>query len=371
MAVHVARADGHRRGLFAPLRGPRCHPGPVAALALFCATFLIAAPARAEPSFKFASASEGRALLSVRDEFIEQMNPFDRAVRLRADREISESEYLAFVAQSVLEWESKEKGAIECALQQISPALSRLFPPLRDPIYLVKTTGKEDFGLAYTRGNAIVLYSTLLPSVLENQWFLRYVLAHEFFHVFSRNNPKLRNALYQAIGFEHCGKLEIPAVLRLRMVANSDAPKNEHCIRVSHSGKSVWAVPIVYPPKSDTTTGLDLHTLRVPSLLLVEKDNSGVARPIAGADGSLLVGVDAVDGFFEQIGRNTTYIIHPEEILAENAALLTTGRSDVRSPEILRKIADLLAEARGADPGRGQNGGEVSRAPSRECTNAG
>jgi hypothetical protein len=303
----------------------------VGALALLCA-LLLAVPARAEPSFKFASASEGRALLSVRDEFIEQMTPFDRAVRLRTDREVSESEYLAFVAQSVLEWESKEKAAIECALQQISPALSRLFPRLRDPIHLVKTTGKEDFGLAYTRGNAIVVYSTQLPRVLENQRFLRYLLAHEFFHVFSRNSPKLRNALYRVIGFEHCGKLEIPAVLRSRMVANSDAPRHEHCIRVSHSGKSVWAVPIVYPPKSDTKAGLDLHTLRVPSLLLLEKDISGVARPIAGADGSLLVSVHAVDGFFQQIGRNTTYIIHPEEILAENAALLTTGQSESGHP---------------------------------------
>jgi len=347
---------------------PRCSLGPVAALALVCTTLLLAAPARAEPSFKFASAAEGRVLLSARDEFIEHMSPFDRAVRLRADREISESEYLAFVAQGVLEWESKEKRTVECALQQIGPALARLFPPLREPVYLVKTAGQEEFGAAYTRGHAIVLPSPTLRLVLANQWLLRRTLAHEFFHIFSRSNPKLRSALYEAIGFHYCGKVEIPVALHSRMVINPDAPRTDQCIRVSYSGKSVWAVPIVHPPKYNEAAGWDMAALFTPSLLLVEKAGpSGLARPIVGADGPLLVGVDSVSGFFEQIGRNTSYIIHPEEILAENATLLALGQRIVPSPEILNRIAALLK----GDANPGQSGGEVSTVPKSDCSDAG
>ena len=33
-------------------------------------------------------------------------------------------------------------------------------------------------------------------------------------------------------------------------------------------------------------------------------------------------------GFFEQVGRNTGYIIHPDEILAENFVKLAIGISD-------------------------------------------
>ena len=196
------------------------------------------------------------------------------------------------------------------------------------------------------------------------------MLAHEFFHVFSRNNPKLRSALYEAIGFRHCGKVEFPVALRARMLTNPDAPKNEHCIRVSFSGKPVWAVPILHVPRNERVSGaqwtgslaLDL------GLLLVQKDGvSDVARPILGAGGPLLVGVDRVSGFFDQVGRNTNYIIHPEEIVADNAALLTIGESNVPSPEILIRIAGLLREARVGEPSLGWNPGEGSRVPKSDC----
>jgi hypothetical protein len=42
------------------------------------------------------------------------------------------------------------------------------------------------------------------------------------------------------------------------------------------------------------------------------------------------------------VGRNTNYIIHPEEILAENFALLMMDKHDVPSPEILKKMQDVL-----------------------------
>ncbi len=343
--------------------GPRCNLAPVAALALLCATLLLAAPAWAEPSFKFASASEGRALLSARDEFIEQMTPFDRAFRMRADGEVSESEYLAVIAQSVLEWRSEEKRTVECALQQIGPALSRLYPPLKAPVHLVKTTGRGELA-PYTRGNAIVLPMTALAS---SQWRLRWILAHEFFHVFSRSNPKLRSALYEAIGFRHCGKVEIPVALRARMLTNPDAPKSEHCILVMFSGKLVWAIPITHAPRYDKASRQELVGLLDLTLLLVEKDSlSGVPRPILMAGKPLWVGVDRVSGFFEQVGRNTSYIIHPEEILADNATMLTLGMSNVPSPQVLIRVAGLLE----GDRPLGPNGTEGPHAPKIDCPDA-
>ena len=50
-----------------------------------------------------------------------------------------------------------------------------------------------------------------------------------------------------------------------------------------------------------------------------------------------------VSGFTEQVGRNTDYIIHPEEILADNFALLVLNEHDVASPEILQKMREALA----------------------------
>jgi hypothetical protein len=51
-----------------------------------------------------------------------------------------------------------------------------------------------------------------------------------------------------------------------------------------------------------------------------------------------------VKGFHEQIGRNTGYIIHPEEVLADNFVLLVRRETDVPSPEILERMDALLIE---------------------------
>jgi hypothetical protein len=62
------------------------------------------------------------------------------------------------------------------------------------------------------------------------------------------------------------------------------------------------------------------------------------------------VDVSNVSGFFEQIGKNTKYIIHPEEILADNFALLFLGNKDVPSPEIIRKMKDVLDKGKAKEP---------------------
>ena len=51
---------------------------------------------------------------------------------------------------------------------------------------------------------------------------------------------------------------------------------------------------------------------------------------------------EELSGFFEQVGRNTEYIIHPEEILAENFALLILGKQNLPSPEIVEKMRRVL-----------------------------
>jgi hypothetical protein len=55
---------------------------------------------------------------------------------------------------------------------------------------------------------------------------------------------------------------------------------------------------------------------------------------------------EAVSGFYEQIGRNTRYIIHPEEILAENVAMLLTGESGPGGPADRRVLQELARALR-------------------------
>ena len=72
-----------------------------------------------ETSVIFATASEGKEILTKKDDFVQRMSPFDRSARLKTKRDISESEYLEFVGRNILEWNNKETQKVTSALQEI------------------------------------------------------------------------------------------------------------------------------------------------------------------------------------------------------------------------------------------------------------
>jgi len=159
---------------------------------------------------------------------------------------------------------------------------------------------------------------------------LRATISHELFHVLSRTNPELRDRLYAVIGFETCRELEIPAELRSRKITNPDAPRNQHCIRLEAAGKQEWAIPILLANSEtyDRERGGQFFNYLELWFLVVERRGNGVdVMPVYEAARPKLLQLREVSRFFEQVGRNTNYIIHPEEILADNFALLVTGHA--------------------------------------------
>ena len=54
-----------------------------------------------------------------------------------------------------------------------------------------------------------------------------------------------------------------------------------------------------------------------------------------------LVQFAEAEGFFEQIGQNTNYLFHAEEILAENFKLLVEG-GNIMSPEVIEKMGSIF-----------------------------
>jgi hypothetical protein len=57
--------------------------------------------------------------------------------------------------------------------------------------------------------------------------------------------------------------------------------------------------------------------------------------------------LEELEGLRAQVGNNTGYLIHPEEILADNFALLyretvTPGVAKIRSPDILERIRTIV-----------------------------
>ncbi len=146
----------------------------------------------------FATADEGRKILTTRDDFIRALSPFDRAARVKTAGDVSEKVFLEFVGANVLDWTEAEKASLVSALERLRAPFERLALPWPKAICFIKTTGKEEGGAAYTRDQALILPQTML---LPNQPVSPRLVAHELFHILSRSNPGLRDRLYQAIGF--------------------------------------------------------------------------------------------------------------------------------------------------------------------------
>ena len=292
----------------------------------------------------FAPADKGRKILTMRDDFVRALGPFDRAARAKKADDVSEKAFLEFVGQNVLDWTEEEKALVGSALERLRAPFDRLALPWPQAIYFVKTTGKEEGGAPYTRGQALILPQNMLR---PKRTLPPRLLAHELFHILSRNNPGLRDRLDQAIGFVRCAEVELPEALRTRKITNPDAPMNDHCIRVQVEGAEVWAVPIIFSrtDRYDVQRGGEFFAYLQAQLLLVERrGDPPVTRPLYMGSQPRLVDFDQVSGFYEQVGRNTEYIIHPEEILADNFAMLVLGNQNVPSPEILKKLQDVLTE---------------------------
>jgi hypothetical protein len=290
----------------------------------------------------FATAEEGKRLLETRDDFVERLSPFDRSSRMKTEKDVSEEEFLKFVGENALAWTDPEKAKFVSAFRGIQKRLESLSLPFPEKILVIRTNGNEEGGASYTRGNAIIFSTSEIAVDVSS---LQKNICHELFHVLTRANPELRERLYEVIGFAKCDEIDFPAKLAARKITNPDAPKNDHCIRLKAEGKECWAIPILFSrsEKYDAKRGGAFFDYLQFELLMVERSGDSSVKALYDGEYPRLVDADLVSGFFEQVGRNTGYIIHPEEILADNFALLVLGKSNVPSPEILVKMKKTLA----------------------------
>lgn len=299
----------------------------------------------------FATVDESREILTSRDDFVQRMSPFDRAARMKTGKSVSEKEYLEFVGKNVLEWNDAEKQTVTSALHGIQTKLETLALPFPKKVFMVTTTGNEEGRAAYTRANAIILPKADIAAPMAT---IRKKICHELFHILSRANPELREKLYAVIGFSKCVEVEFPIELKSRKITNPDAPANDHCIHLKIEGKDCWAIPILFSgaEKYDVARGGEFFDYLQFQFLVVERQsNAPDVKPAYDGRKPRLAGLQQISGFFEQVGRNTEYIIHPEEILADNFALLILEERNTPSPEIIKKMMKVLQGKRTAEPG--------------------
>lgn len=281
-------------------------------------------------------------IIDEKDHFFRSITPIDMAIQMHRPLRPSDSQknlipdYKSYLQSDVGSFTEKEKQQISKvmikALNLCNSMSANLVP---QPIKLIKTKGNHyGNGAFYTREKCIIIPENDLKNFNEEA-FLK-VMLHEISHIITRYNPELRNKLYSLIGFEKIispdHQLVLREPLKSKILNNPDGLSTDHAIQlVNPAGKRVWAIPLI-------TSNYDNYNQDIPfffgylkfELFELEKNDSGHYEILTQRDGSSTLNLQQLPDFFEKIGDNTDYIIHPDEIIADNfyLMLLATNKID-------------------------------------------
>ena len=296
-----------------------------------------------------ADAATAAKWLGQADRFTRALSRFDRQSRLQTEREVSDAEFLRFASKAALDWKEDELQRLKTAWAEVAKRWSKYRPPLPKTIHLIKTSGREEGAAAYCRGAAIILPQSKLRG---NARKLQRLLTHELFHILSSSQPDLRKKLYAVVGFQTLPPLSLPPELAPRKLTNPDAPLIDCRLTLKQEGGSLHLAPVLLASAKNYDAKKGGSFFRYLQFRMMEIEPAqGAAWRAKLKDGEpILRNVKELPEYFEKIGRNTNYIIHPDEVLADNFVFLLWGDKDLKTPRILEDMEKILkASAVGAD----------------------
>lgn len=265
---------------------------------------------------QLADSTTGANFLAKEDAYLSNMSTFDYSGRFKDKEEHTVDDYLKYAAQQTRTWTKEERAIIKNGLEEIETYINenKIKLHLPDTILFIQSTCKEEFeATGYTRRNGIVLKD---GESLEVD-----LIAHELFHVLSRNNPKLRDKLYANIGFKKCNPIDITKVMGGLNITNPDCPVVNHYIRIDTED-----LVLLLHSKKPYEGGSIFTDDYIAISLMVVKGRDNEKKPVMRNGKPILYSFEDKLEIMEHIGTNTDYVIHPEEICAEHFAALVTER---------------------------------------------
>jgi len=290
-------------------------------------------------SVVFASMDAGREALQTPDRYTNVLSRFDLESRLRTLDAVTADDLMRFSAEQVVAWSDEDRAKMQPIIASVAQRFAKYNVPLPPQILLIQTTGKEEGDAAYCRRHAVVLPRRYVGFPAEQ---LEPIFIHELFHVLSSHNETLHNSLYEIIGFKPCPEIVLPESLADLKITNPDGPSLNNYITLDVDGQQQLVVPLLYSPERfDPTQSRSFFAYLKFRLLVVERE--GDAWQVATASGNpILLDPKQTPSFHQQIGSNTKYIIHTDEVLADNFMYLMMHNPNLPNPEIVSKIAGLL-----------------------------
>lgn len=287
-------------------------------------------------NFRFATLEEAKQLMSAEDSYTRSRSPFDIMSRLGNPQGTVE-ELNAYALQELREWNDQEKQVILNITKDLNDSIRKyqFKLPLPKEITLVKSTLKDEGGAGgYTRSNWIALTDQLLNTQAS---FQNRILLHELFHVLTRNSLDFKKEIYQTIGFTVTDEeLEYPKDLWDIHITNPDVGRYDSYATFMVNGKPQKCAMLIYANRP-YTGGTFFQYLNIGFIPYDEN-----MKPIQENGKTVTYSIEQISDFYDKVGKNTTYIINPEEILADNFVIAFNNKSDIQTPELKEKIRNIL-----------------------------
>lgn len=289
--------------------------------------------------YDFADAKEGTALIKGNKDYLEGLTQNDLDFRMQK-KDATLEEYMEFAKQQVRDFTKEEKEGISACMQNVWEICEKnqyTLPKIGE-ITFVKTTMQEEFGAAaYTHGTHVYLGESLVSFFCsEDQWAKDYgttILVHELFHCLTRNDADFREDMYGILGFRiQEEEFAFAPEVREQMLSNPDVGKHNSYATFRIDGQDRNCVVVLTSARDFQKPGDNMFNLMMTSLVPID-------------DLSVMYPSERAENFWEIFGRNTDYVIDPEEALADNfsyAIMYGETGKDYKSPEIIRRICEYL-----------------------------
>ena len=311
-------------------------------LTVCCTIYMVVYPANAQNKVKYrcASIEEARRLLSTEDGYIRNLSPFDIVSRLENPNGTKE-DFIQLSAGEVMEWTEKEKRAIDQMTQDINDTISKYNYniPFPEEIILIKSPLKAEGGAnGYTRNNCIVLIDGLFQDHYDGDHMR--LLLHETFHILTRNNLEFKKQMYATIGFSTTKEeLEYPKDLWQWRISNPDVSRYDSYATFTIDNRPQKCAMILYANRP-YTNGRFFQYMNVGFVPLDDH-----LKPIRKGENTVVYSMDKVSDFYNKVGYNTRYIIHPEEIMADNFVIAFLNKQKVPTLALKEKVQYILKQS--------------------------
>jgi hypothetical protein len=288
-------------------------------------------------------AKESSVLLAKEDAYLKRMSVFDRAARMGRTEPPTVAEFAAHVGAQAKDYTETEIAAVRAALETIRPALLPLKLKLPARIVMTKTTGREDVGSPYCRGPLIIMPEVVFTAPPRR---LAQIVAHETFHVFSSHQAKLRPKMYGLLGFLPCEQPVLPAELDTRRFTNPDAMSMDYYTIVKHEDRDIAVIPTLLAKKPKFDPAQKGRIFEQVEFVLIEVTVANGKPTVVSKDGSYVIRpTTEVPGYMKAMNKNTGYIWHPEEVLADNFVRTLVPGEKLNAPELPGKLIEVMQSA--------------------------